>query len=376
MAGWYRLATLHRRLRLALRWRLFPLLPLRDVWRRVTESRLGVAILCGLVVATYVAISYAVRLPAGEANDFTVHWYAARALLRGENPYAALHLGSRTIFGGRYFYPLTATILATPVSLLPIKASAVVFSAVGAATLAYCLGRERWRLAALLSAPMLSTAAAGQNTAFVTAAALAPALGWLVAVKPNVGLAILAMRPSKATVAGALAFVAASLAIMPSWPREWLDAVSDDVGMHKAPAFLPGGFIMALAVARWRRPEARLLAALSFIPHTMTWYDALPLMLIPATFRQLLIIGILSHLATFIAAPLRFRYDGPALLVAAAPIALWVLYFPCLVLVMRRPNEGHLPEPLERLVSKLPVWIRGTPAPAPTAGAATSTSAC
>ena len=316
--------------------------------------------MCGLVVGTYVAVSYAVRLPPTEANDFAVHWYAARALFNGENPYAALHIGSRPIFSGRYFYPFTATLLALPVAWLPIKAAAAVFSATGATIFAYGLSRERWRLAALLSAPMLSTAAAGQNTAFVTAAALTPALGWLIAVKPNVGLAVLAMRPSKVTAYGALLFVAISVAILPTWPRDWHRAVANDLGMHKAPVLLWGGAVMLLSLTRWRRPEARMLATLSLVPHTMTWYDALPLMLIPSNFRQLLVLGILSHLATFLAAPLGFRYDDPAaLLSATAPIALWGLYVPALVLVMRRPNEGDLPEWLERLASKLPGPIRG-----------------
>ena len=332
---------------------------LREASRRVAASRLGVAIVCGLVVASYIAVSYAVRLPPGEAHDFTVHWHAARALLNGENPYESLHIGSRTIYSGRYYYPLTATLLAVPVAWLPLKASAAVFSAVGATLFAYALGRERWRVAALLSAPMLSTAAAGQNTAYVAAAAFMPALGWLIAIKPNVGLAVFAMRPSRATVLGVLLFVAVSLAISPSWPREWLRAVNNDLGMHTAPVSLWGGPVMLLALARWRRPEARLLATLSLVPHTMTWYDALPLMLIPATFRELLVLGIISHLATFIAVPLGLRYDGAALLAASAPIALWGLYVPALVLVMRRPNEGDLPEWLERLASKLPGPIRG-----------------
>ena len=336
----------------------------------MTATRLGVAILCGLVVATYVAVSYAVRLPPGEANDFAVHWYAVRALLNGENPYAALHIGTRPIFSGRYFYPFTATLLALPVAWLPIKAAATVFSAAGATILAYALGRERWRLAALLSAPMLSTAAAGQNTEFVTAAGLMPALGWLIAVKPNVGLAVIAMRPSKTALLGALVFVAISLAILPTWPRDWHRAVTEDLGMHRAPVSLWGGAVMLLSVTRWRRPEARMLAILSLVPHTMTWYDALPLMLIPANLRQLLVLGILSHLATFVAAPLGFRYDDPpGLLTATAPIALWGLYVPALVLVLRRPNEGDLPEWLERFAAKLPGPMRGvrsSSAPVPT----------
>jgi len=98
---------------------------------------------------------------------------------------------------------------------------------------------------------------------------------------------------------------------------------------------------------------------LSCVPHTMTWYDALPLMLIPSNLRQLLILGILSHLATFVALPLQFRMDGPAMLAASAPIALWGLYVPSLILVLRRPNEGDLANWIERVVSVLPRGLRG-----------------
>jgi hypothetical protein len=334
------------------------------MWGSIVGSRLAVAIACGLVVAAYVAASYAIRLAPGEANDFTVHWFAARALIRGENPYESLQVGGRLIFEGRYFYPLTATLLAVPVAWLPIKVAATVFSATGATLLAYFLARERWRLAVLLSAPMLSTAAAGQNTSFLTLAALTPALGWLIAIKPNVGLAVLAMRPSKVAVAGALAFTALSLVVLPSWPRDWLHAVTTDPGFHKAPIMVPGGVVMLLALLRWRRPEARLLGVLSLVPHTMTWYDALPLMLIPSTFRELLILGILSHIASFVAAPMSLTLEGPPLFAATAPVALWGLYVPALLLVLRRRNEGTLPPWLERRITSWPAWLRGV-APAP-----------
>jgi hypothetical protein len=206
---------------------------------------------------------------------------------------------------------------------------------------------------------MLSTAAAGQNTALVTVAALTPALGWLVAIKPNVGIAIVAMRPSKWMIIGALAFAAAGLVIVPTWPRDWLRAVAADPGFHFAPVQLRGGIVMLLALARWRRPEARLLASLSCVPHTMTWYDALPIMLVPATYRELLVLGILSHLASFAAAWMTLTLDGPALFRATAPIALWGVYIPALVLVLRRPNHGELPPSLERRIARWPAWLRG-----------------
>lgn len=327
---------------------------------RHLRSRHGTAVGVGLLVAIYCALSYTLRLGPGEANDFTVHWYAARALLDGGNPYDALHVGSRTIYGGLYYYPLPATMLAAPVSWLPIKAAAVVFASVGAAVLAYALsGKERWRLAALLSAPMLSTAAAGQNTAFVTAAALAPGLGWLAAAKPNVGLAVLAMNPSRRAVGGALLFALVSLLLLPTWPRDWLRAISADPGYHVAPVLVPGGVVLLLALTRWRRPEARLVVALACVPHTMTWYDALPLMLVPSTYRQLLLLGILSHVASFTAAAASVRNNGPELFAATAPIALWGLYVPAMILVLFRPNRGDIPGWMERAVAGWPGWVRG-----------------
>ena len=330
---------------------------------RLRESRLWVAAVCGLVVATYVSVSYAIRLGPSDAHDFTVHWLAARALMQGDNPYEALHVGGRAVFEGRYFYPLTATLLVVPFAWMPMKMAAAVFAAVGATLFAYQLaGQERWRLAVLLSAPMLSTAAAGQNTAFDTAAAVTPALGFLLAIKPNLGLAILAMRPSRIAIVGAIAFAALALLAFPTWPWEWLRAVTTDPGVHYAPVMVPGGLVMLAALTRWRRPEARLLAAMAVIPHTMTWYDALPLMLIPATYRQLLVLAILSHLATFVAAPFSLWYEGPKLFATTAIISLWGLYVPALLLVLRRPNRGDVPGWIERLVAQWPRWARGEPA--------------
>jgi len=44
-------------------------------------------------------------------------------------------------------------------------------------------------------------------------------------------------------------------------------------------------------------------------------------------------------------------------------IAVFVcVYIPALVLILRRPNEGRLPEFLERIAGVLPRWLRGRPA--------------
>jgi hypothetical protein len=49
--------------------------------------------------------------------------------------------------------------------------------------------------------------------------------------------------------------------------------------IHVAPVLRPGGWLLLLALIRWRTPEGRLLAALACVPQTGGLYDTLPLFL-------------------------------------------------------------------------------------------------
>ena len=80
-------------------------------------------------------------------------------------------------------------------------------------------------------------------------------------------------------------------------------------------------------------PEARLLAALAFVPQTPSPYEALPLFLVIHTWVEAVIIT-LSAAIPFVAVNL---------LDLGVPIASWVvwaIYLPCLAVVLRRANEG------------------------------------
>jgi MFS family permease len=124
------------------------------------------------------------------------------------------------------------------------------------------------------------------------------------------------------------------------------------------PLDLPGAVLAAGALLRWRRPEARLLVALACAPQTTVAYEALPLCLVPEKRSQAFLIAALSQLV-FAAQ----RYVGETLtppgvtmpmdtFVAYVDITgdlmVALLYLPCLIMVLRRPNEGPVPAWAER----------------------------
>ena len=49
---------------------------------------------------------------------------------------------------------------------------------------------------------------------------------------------------------------------------------------------LRGGALVLLALLKWRRPEARLLAATACVPHTLLPDETLPLFLVPQTWLE------------------------------------------------------------------------------------------
>ena len=89
---------------------------------------------------------------------------------------------------------------------------------------------------------------------------------------------------------------------------------------------------------RWRRPEARLLAALSCVPHTPELYESLYLFLVPASMWQGALLAALNYGIVFArrAVPPPADYVGD--MMATGQWMVLLLYLPCLVMVMLRPN--------------------------------------
>jgi hypothetical protein len=241
----------------------------------------------------------------------------------------------------------------------------VLFAGVGLSILAFAITTDGFqRLPVLMSLPVLLSLTSVQWAPLVTAAAFAPSFAWGAVCKPNLGIAIFASRPSRRFVIVAGAFLALSLALRPSWPAEWLGSLSTAVpGSKVIPLSVPGGVLLLLAAARWRRSEARLLCVLACLPQTMLGYDQLVLAAICTTFREALVMGLWSYgvpLCTYLALREHMPASDAGSYQLLARMFVWGYYLPALALVVRRPNRGNVHPWLERRIAAWPAWLQGS----------------
>jgi hypothetical protein len=229
--------------------------------------------LCAAVAV--VAGAWSAVLHLREGSDFDVVVRGAAAWLGGGDPFE---------LRGHYFpllYPFTAVLFAVPFSFLPYPD--FWFVGLGVALFAWAATsqpRLHWSLMVLASPAMLQLFHLAQWSALLTAAALLPSVGFLLACKPSVGAALWCAFPTRRTAVGVLVFTAASLALFPSWPWRWLAQVQ--TAFHvQAPITFWGGPLVLLALYYWRTWEARLLVALACVPQSGFYYDIWPLFLIP-----------------------------------------------------------------------------------------------
>ena len=285
-------------------------------------------------------------------------------MLGGASPYRVINTLPYYPFNSGYYYLLPMAVVAIPFSLFPPHFAVALFVASSLGIFGFALTRDGyWRLPLLASFPVLWCIFSGQVVALVTAAILLPALWWLWPLKYTLGTAGAAYHLSARYVAIGLTVVGLTMIIWPWWPRDWVAEFSDNNGSYYGvPLLVPGGVLLLVTLLRWRRPEARLVAAMACVPQTMLFYDQLPLALAANTYRQALWVSIGSYAAPFIAiaiygaAPIDMR----VLAVRNAPLIVVCYYAPVAILVLLRPNAGRLPSWLERTSSMLPVWLRGT----------------
>ena len=175
------------------------------------------------------------------------------------------------------------------------------------------------------------------------AVSLVPALQGLLILKPNLGAALFLSRPSWFGIAGGLAVAAVSFVVVPTWLGDWLRTIGPHGTAFHRPPIVFGFFgpLLLLAALRWRRPEARLLLLMACVPQFPFFYDQLPLWLVPQSRRESVILSLFSFAAFF--TWLAFSFDPSMHTVvqtSPAPFVLALIYIPCLVMVLLRPNEA------------------------------------
>ena len=296
--------------------------------------RLSTSVAAGVVAALFVIVLYA-RQATDVVSDWDATWVGAGAYLRGESPYAAVRMPP---WPWRINYPLPAILLSTPFAPLPLPVARGVFVGLATAIFTFAITRRaRWPLYFLISGAMLWSWIAVKWEPLLVAAALTPTLGGLLVVKPTMGFALWAAYPRRSAVIGGVALLALCFVLYPPWVGEWVSSLAGTP--HRPHLLRPGGFLLLLALLRWRRSEGRLLTALCLIPQTTALYEVLPLALLAENRKQAAAfagITMAAHLV-YLLGP-----QGPW--PVGAEYQWWVMlamiYLPALVMVLRRPNEG------------------------------------
>jgi hypothetical protein len=306
------------------------------------------ALAVGTIAGAWVVANYTISGEVG--GDFTWPWRAARLLLAGQNPYQVIRPTGPFPFDAYFKYPLPAALLALPLAPLSGKAAAAVFIGVSMSLLSWALTRtdqasglqSRWPI--LLSGCVLSGVQSAQwSPLLASAVLLSPWTVGLGVVKPNLGIAMFAARTNWRAVATGGLLVALSLAILPSWPLDWMHILRTGLEDHYRAPVSGGRGLLALGPAllvvllRWRRPEARLLAVLASVPQVPTFYDQLlVLAVVPRTRLESLWLAVLSEAGFLLTNP-RIVHDQRAVGV------LLSVYIPSVILILRRANVSEPP---------------------------------
>ena len=278
--------------------------------------------------------------PQPQRSDLAPIWASARALLHHQDPYQAVGPGRAydTLFP--QIYPMTSIVTVAPLGMLPLRWADPLFVGIGFGLFTWAVTATRvWTpaLVALISLPALMALQTSQWSLLVTGAALMPAFGWLLVAKPTIGLALFAAFPRWKTAVGCALLLALSFLILPEWLQEWRATLASAPHVV-APITRPGGFLVLLALLKWKRADARLLVALACVPHTTAPYETIPLFLIAQTWLQawgLWALAILAYVAQWATGPYASQAEYWA---AGARWIVALMYLPCLVAVLRRPN--------------------------------------
>lgn len=274
---------------------------------------------------------------SGMAKDFTLPWTAARHLLAGRDPYAAMVPTGVYPFNVPFYYPLPAAVIAVPFALVPATVAGVAFVALSFGVAGFLLARDNpARAIVLLGFPAVMAATLGQWSPLLLAAAVAPVLQFVLPVKPTLGAAVFARRPSWKGVAAATVILAVSFVVMPAWVPAWRSAVASAWAMYTPPVLWLGGagLVLLASLIWWRDADARLLAVMAVAPQLALFYDQLIVHGVARTKREAGLLVVAGWIGGLVWAFQGQAADGGER--PARGILLVTVYLPALMVIAMR----------------------------------------
>jgi hypothetical protein len=305
-------------------------------------ARVVVGILLGIVGASLIASQYQHVVH----TDFGVSWIGAKAILEGVDPYPLVGRGRPFDYGWPLVYPGTALVALLPFGLLTEKGAATIFVGVSTFLLAFGITRNGWYLLPIFATEAFTNSARlGQWNIILTAALFFPWLASLSVVKPQVGLPVLfgsrSIHSWAWAVLAGLFLLAVSFIVLPNWFREWLPLVRELKHMDP-PITRFGGFLILLALLKWKRPEARLLLLLACMPQTPAWYGALPLFTIPKNFTESILLAVVASVGGYLGAWLvPSGLSENEFYSFLGSLYVLTMFLPALILVLLRENSAQ-----------------------------------
>jgi hypothetical protein len=231
-------------------------------------------------------------------------------------------------------YPLPAAFVGALFAWISSwQLAAAVFVAMSSFLMAWTLlaEGESWRLLAFCSFSYWQAVVNMQWSPLIVAMA---GFGWLLPmllVKPNIALIVASLRkPTYLGIGLTGVLLLFSFIIYPTWPFVWRSQVTAFLGFVPL-LVLPIGPLILLAVVRWRDARARLLLVAALMPQHRYGYDQLVLWLIPPNRQWMLLLSLASWPVGLLGKTIGFWY-GDILIT-------WLLYLPCLVMVMQPELE-------------------------------------
>jgi len=227
---------------------------------------------------------------------------------------------------------------------LPQIQATLAFVFLSSALLAYSVTRRAWfPLLMFASAAFLIAAGAAQWSPLLTAAVGLPPLALFFGAKPTVGFALAVgstWRVRIYAIVGLAIMMAISVGLFPRWPIEWIHSLR--TATQVAPPVLRfGGVAVLVALLKWRRPDARLIVALACVPQTGSWYEILPLFLIPSNAIEMMILCITSSLGYLLQDVVMTARNETEFNAQVGAMIVALAYLPAVIMVLRRPNNAE-----------------------------------